>query len=265
MDWKPLSIIPLTLLLLAVLLYVAREPAEPEPLPEPPVPDFGSIQDVKLKKQAFFDFMLPMVRAANDEVWAERSRLLDIVETLQQGDVISDEDQAFINDLTVRYRLKQDPLGSSQAMQTLLRRVDTLPASLVLAQSANESGWGTARFARNGKNYFGIWCWSASCGMVPTDRNEGAKHEVASFESVRDGVTYYVQLLNSHPAYTTLREIRQERRQNEEPVTGAALAEGLINYSERREAYVEELQAMIRVNKLSQYTLDRSATMVPEA
>lgn len=38
-------------------------------------------------------------------------------------------------------------------------------------------------------------------------------------------------------------------RVNQLPVTGQALAEGLINYSQRGAAYVEELQAMIQFNK----------------
>ena len=38
-----------------------------------------------------------------------------------------------------------------------------------------------------------------------------------------------------------------------EPVTGVALAEGLIAYSERREEYVKEIQNMIRYNKLERF------------
>jgi hypothetical protein len=41
------------------------------------------------------------------------------------------------------------------------------------------------------------------------------------------------------------------RVQNREP-TGTLLAAGLEHYSERGEAYIEELRAMIRTNRLEQ-------------
>ena len=135
----------------------------------------------------------------------------------------------------------------------VLSRVNTIPASLVLAQSANESAWGTARFAKNGNNYFGIWCWTRNCGLVPQRREEGARHEVASFDSIEMSITYYLLTLNSHPAYDALRDIRNELKTRELPVKGWDLAAGLIAYSERREAYVDEIRTIIEVNELHRF------------
>ncbi|WP_352256125.1 glucosaminidase domain-containing protein, partial [Pseudoalteromonas sp. 19-MNA-CIBAN-0066] len=41
-----------------------------------------------------------------------------------------------------------------------LRRVDIIPKELALMQAANESAWGTSRFARIGLNFFGQWCYT---------------------------------------------------------------------------------------------------------
>ena len=90
--------------------------------------------------------------------------------------------------------------------------------------------------------------------MVPTARDEGKKHEVASFDTVAASVAYYILTLNSHPAYQELRERRTLQRSQNKPVNGWELAGGLLNYSERREAYVEEIRDMISYNKLQQYT-----------
>ncbi|NIW24503.1 MAG: glucosaminidase, partial [Gammaproteobacteria bacterium] len=35
-----------------------------------------------------------------------------------------------------------------------------IPVSLVMAQAAEESGWGTSRFAAEGNALFGQWAWS---------------------------------------------------------------------------------------------------------
>ena len=225
------------------------------PVSEPvAVPDFGSMTDVKQKKLAFFEFMLPIVRKANNEIWDERQALKNIRLKLEQDTQLQKQDIEYLENLNQKYRLKAgSPLGVNDVNQ-LLTRVDTIPASLALAQAANESAWGTARFARNGNNFYGIWCWAKDCGLVPDKREAGAKHEVAAFESVDKSVSYYLLTLNSHPAYDSLREIRSTLREREIPMTGNVLANGLISYSERGETYVEEIQAMIRQNQLDRFT-----------
>lgn len=87
------------------------------------------------------------------------------------------------------------------------------------------------------------------CGFVPGKRNAGATHEVAKFPSLSRATYTYMRNLNRHDAYTDLREIRERLRANQIPITGVALAEGLMNYSERGAAYVDELQTMIRFNQ----------------
>jgi Bax protein len=75
------------------------------------------------------------------------------------------------------------------------------------------------------------------------------------FSALVDSVKYDMLTLNSHPAYKNLRDLRLEARTNNTPLTGTLLANGLLSYSERRAACIEELRAMIRVNNLSQFDL----------
>ena len=67
----------------------------------------------------------------------------------------------------------------------------------------------------------------------------------------------YIRNLNSHDAYRDLRLKRSELRENDELITGLELAEGQTQYSQRGQAYIRELQAMIRFNELD--ALDESA------
>jgi Bax protein len=141
----------------------------------------------------------------------------------------------------------------NRAWDDLLRRVDAIPASLALAQSANESAWGTSRFAKDGSNFFGQWCYDAGCGLVPSKRNAGASHEVAVFDSPEESVASYLLNLNTNRAYTELRSIRASLRARNKEISGEALAAGLRKYSERGDAYVKELRSMIRYDDLGQY------------
>jgi len=104
-----------------------------------------------------------------------------------------------------------------------------------------------------GNNLFGQWCYKKGCGLVPLRRNAGSNHEVAKFASVANAVNAYMRNINSHRAYSDLRASRAQLRESQQQVTGHLLAENLLHYSELREVYVHEVQAVIRINKLGQY------------
>ena len=55
------------------------------------------------------------------------------------------------------------------------------------------------------------------------------------------------------PSLEKLRDLRLAAQNNHTPAAGAVLAGGLLSYSERGEAYIEELRTMIRINNLSQF------------
>ena len=126
------------------------------------IPDFSSYRDVKEKKEQFFKFMLPMVRTANQNIRNERRLLTTIEDRLQSGLVATSEELLYLEQLGDRYRV-QNKSEISGLLNELLLRVDEVPASLVLAQSATESGWGTSRFAIEANNMFGVWCFREGC------------------------------------------------------------------------------------------------------
>lgn len=218
-----------------------------------PLPDFKSEKDIKQKKKAFFAYLLPMIEYANQKIQLERERLVTIADKKSP----SQPDINYLKRLTDKY--EEDPeLPSDQLTLALLKKIDTIPPSLVLAQAANESAWGTSRFARKANNLFGQWCFKKGCGLVPKHRKSGSKHEVRKFISPLASVENYMLNINYHRAYNSIREIRQTLRDQQSPVTGEKLATGLINYSERREAYVDEIKNMIRFNKLEDLTRQTS-------
>jgi len=219
-------------------------------------PNFADITDTKTKKSTFFEYMLPMIRNANTDIAAERAIVTPLLAKLVDGQNLSAAEQGKLAPLFDKYKIDIDGELSTGDVNELLRRCDIVPASLVLAQSANESAWGTSRFATKGNNFFGLWCFSKGCGLTPAQRDDGASHEVASFDTVNQGVRHYVHTINTNNAYQRLREIRADLRADNEAITGTILAEGLLRYSERGKAYVEEIQSMIRFNKLQRYTLD---------
>lgn len=221
--------------------------------PSPRLPDFSAIEDISERKQSFFAFLAPKVEAENERVLEQRARLLDIAERMRKGAPPGWLDRRWLARLAEEYEVAWGPdLGESERMEAvakLERRVDAVPVPLALVQAATESGWGRSRFATEGNNLFGHWCYEAGCGLVPARRNTGAAHEVATFESVSESVSRYLHNLNTHAAYAPLRAIRARLRRQDEPLTAMALADGLVRYSERREEYVDEIKTVIRINR----------------
>ena len=85
--------------------------------------------------------------------------------------------------------------------------------------------------------------------MVPRRRDNEAEHEVAAFKSVRAAINSYFKNINTHPAYKDLRAIREQLRIEQKPILATKLTQGLLFYSERREAYVDDLNKMINQNR----------------
>lgn len=217
-------------------------------VPFKPLPDFNAITETNAKKRAFFNYLRPHVQRENSRLRNLRQQLLVLAEKKQKNQRLNINEYAFLYSLYDEFRMdvaESDP----QMLQELLKRVDILPVSLVLMQAANESAWGTSRFAVEGFNFFGQWCFREGCGLVPLSRGEDQSHEVAKFDSPAQSIRSYFYNLNTFHTYESLREIRAKLRSERKPVRGEALAAGLGRYSERGDEYIAEISNMIRFNR----------------
>ncbi len=216
----------------------------------PQLPDFKEYNAGAERKAAFIAFLEPLVVAQNQTLLKQRAELVKIAEKYANGHLISWADRRFLNRLASLYQLDStNGKFDESIVNDLVGRVDAIPVSLVLAQAANESGWGTSRFAREANNLFGQWCYTTGCGMVPRARATGRTHEVQAFANVEESLRGYFFNINTHDRYAALRKIRRSLRQSGQKLTGAALADGLLYYSERREAYIRDIKNMIRRNE----------------
>ncbi len=115
-----------------------------------------------------------------------------------------------------------------------------------------ESGWGTSRFADLGNALFGQWTWGDD-GVTPTEQRSGDKgnYKVKAFARPDQSVAAYLLNLNTHARYSELRRLRASYRAKERQASGYVLAAGLVGYSERGHAYVDELRAIMNKARLA--------------
>lgn len=213
-------------------------------------PDFSAMENIQLRKQAFFTYLKPVIEEINSRRAAERQRLIAMLEELRDGKQLSYLQRRQLKFWAQRYELEFEADDLLASAEELLLHLDQLPASMVLAQAAMESAWGTSRFVRDGYNFFGQWCFRKGCGMVPNERQQGASHEVKKFDSPRQAMYAYFRNINSHPAYKQVRKIRAQARAAGKPLSGLEMIAGLQHYSQRGQAYISELRSVIRFNDL---------------
>jgi Bax protein len=80
---------------------------------------------------------------------------------------------------------------------------------LLLAQAALESGWGDSRFAKVGKNLFGIRTYDLQDPhMLPS--NTPKKWGVRVYEHECYSVEHYIKILNNGTSFEDYRKLREE-------------------------------------------------------
>ena len=210
------------------------------------------------KKSVFKAILLPIALRANELVLEER-KIMKIA--------FSTNNIYQIELFSKKYKVKNfkkinfSNLNKSELRMIrseLLNKINTIPISLILAQSIIESGWGASRFAQEGNALFGQWTWKNDDGIKPKG-NLDANFYVKNFDSLLESVNSYILNLNTHPAYKGLRNFRISQYYAGKDITGNDMANFLDKYAEIGFKYVIKVKNMIEKNQLSIY---KNATLV---
>ena len=214
-------------------------------------PDLSNLI-VREKKELFVALLLPSILKANETVLAQRRTLAELLNKQGDGGQLSVAEEEWLEHLAGAYHVKSGDWGELQ------RRVDVVPPSLAIAQAIDESAWGTSRFAREGNALFGEHLPPHS-GYKFIESKQGHV-KVAAFETVPDSVLAFLRHLNTSTAYERLREIRAQERATGDSLDGYTLSTGLEFYSGRAGAYVKDLQALMKRQRLHDYDAAALAT-----
>lgn len=224
-------------------LDTAVQPAEPFVLPPPS--SLETAEEIRERKRLFIAQLLPLVQEANRELEEDRARIDRIETELMGEDDISQDDFEWLKDMARDYELDPKARRNPEFFASLRERVDMVPASLAIAQAAIESGWGRSQVTREANNFFGHYCYGTDCGLPAPGSGD-----LRTFSSPAASVDAYIHNLNSHAAYRQYRLKRAELRASGNEPDGHVLAGTLTAYSERGDAYISDIRAVIRANKL---------------
>ena len=202
------------------------------------------------KKKEFVKTLLPLISYENNRIYMERSRIESIKDFLINFNTLNKSEILFLEKMAKRYKVKTKSKHKLDIANELLEMVDIIPNSIVLAQAANESGWGTSRFAREYNALFGEYTYDFSNGVVPLLRESGEKHLVKAFDSVDKSVQSYFNNLNSHYAYKDFRSVRKVMRENNNFNNIKLLVNELDTYAADKN-YINIINSIIDINQLN--------------
>lgn len=215
--------------------------------------DIADVNLTEKRKRAFVKVMLPHILRENERLAADRERLERLHDEIQIGGRVSPRDELWLRQQAEQYGLEEVDIDE------LLNRVDIVPPGLALAQSIEESGWGTSRFALLGNAVYGQWTWNPGAGIVPENRPEGETYEVQRFKSLENSVAAYMRNLNSKSSYREFRENRAAMRDRGEMPDSYELAGYLHRYSVRGADYIRTIRSIMRSNNLELFDAARLA------
>jgi len=207
---------------------------------------------VSTKKSIFLRLMASEALIANNEVEKERDKLLSIVNKIGNSP-ITHEESGWLKKLAKKYKVikSESDILSREEIDELIKRVDIIPLSLIVAQGAIESGWGTSRFAYEGNALFGQWSFNPKNALKPKNqRGHLGNYGIKKFDTPLDSIRDYILNLNTHLAYKKLRVHRAMLREDNLPLVGVELAYTLKSYSEKGDKYVKDIIRLIEKNNL---------------
>ena len=204
--------------------------------------DLKTLGDTRAKRELFIKIVLPLILDENEKITEDRKTLFKILN--KNFNTVGER-------VWLKRRFKEYKIAD-QDFAKLKIRLDIIPVSIALAQAANESGWGTSRFALEGNALFGQWTWSKK-GISPKNKDPDQNHKILQFQILKASVRAYKNNLNTHNAYQEFREARAQLRQENKQIIGLDLTKYLKNYAAIGEKYVAIIESVIKNNSLTDF------------
>jgi Bax protein len=196
--------------------------------------------DPDIRKQKFIELLLPAILVTKYEIYKENKRTIDIWGKLKSNLDITHNDSVFMEELFLKYETKN--------FAEINQRQQVHPNSIILAQAALETGWGTSRFFLQGNNAYGIWSFSKMENRMESLSSRGdIKIYLKKYDHVSESVKDYFQTIGKSWAFDQFRKRRSETNNAYE------LIWYLNRYSELRNDYVKKIGELMIQNTLTQY------------
>ncbi|MGI9552764.1 MAG: glucosaminidase domain-containing protein, partial [Aurantibacter sp.] len=196
--------------------------------------------EVSEKKEKFYAMMVPAILIAKYHTDQKRAKFESIKDRLLQDQTLHPYDSIYLKELLTEYKCKK--------LQELDLKLITHPVSIVLAQAAVESGWGSSRFFLEANNIFGIWSLNKNEPRIrAVFSRSGYPIYLKKYENLAESIEDYFRTIARVKAY---QKFREKRGETDDPFE---MVPYLNRYSEQGQVYTRKIANLIRNNDLTRF------------
>ena len=150
------------------------------------------IVEIKKENEIFIDEVV-----ADLKNYANEENKLEVIQHIEKPDFEMNSNQTFLDSVN----------ACIDYIYHTTTDVYPINRELLLAQAALESGWGTSRFATEGKNLFGMKTFDLrEPHMLPSNKPKNWGVKVYDHEC--DSVQHYINVLNNGKNFTEYQELK---------------------------------------------------------
>ena len=183
------------------------------------------IVDIKEENEVFIDEVVQDLKN-----YADKENKLTVIEHIEKPDFEMNSNQTFLDSVN----------ACVDYIYYTTTDVYPINRELLLAQAALESGWGTSRFATEGKNLFGMKTFDLrEPHMLPS--NKPKKWGVKVYDHECDSVQHYINVLNNGKNFVAYQELKYTGENDP-----FKLLETLVNYADD-ESYFPKVKSIIKL------------------
>ncbi len=192
------------------------------------------------RKEKFIEVLLPSILIAKYEIFKENRQTINIWGKLKAHYDLTGSDSVFMEQLFQKYETKN--------FAEINQKQQLHPNSIILAQAALETGWGTSRFFLQGNNAYGIWSFNKMDNRMESLSGRGnVKIYLKKYNTLFESVNDYFLTISKSWAFD---QFRKRRAQTD---NAYELIWYLNKYSELRNDYVKKIGELLIQNNLTKY------------
>ena len=185
----------------------------------------SKVTNIKEENEQFIDEVVQDLKN-----YANEENKLAVIEHIEKPDFEMNSNQTFLDSVN----------ACIDYIYYTTTDVYPINRELLLAQAALESGWGTSRFATEGKNLFGMKTFDLrEPHMLPS--NKPKKWGVKVYDHECDSVSHYIAVLNNGKNFVAYQELKYSGENDP-----FKLLETLTSYADD-ENYFEKVKSIIRL------------------
>ena len=206
--------------------------------------DFNDEKYDEVRPALFFEIMTPVILKANETLAAEREQVMALKKEFDENGDLTPDSMKKLDNWIASYGVKpSDDLGT--LFDELILRVDGVTPTLLLTMAAEDSGFGTSRYAREYNAVFHQRDWDGN-GAVPDEKQkDGPQYRIRIFPSLYDAALSQIHYLNTNGYFENYRIARAKYRRTDNLMRGYSIAHLLINFPYKPVKYPDIIKHLI--------------------